>query len=97
MNDLSSPAGKDYLKRAREIAPLIAESSGAIEGARRLTPNVVKALTGGGFYRMLQPRFLGGGELSIAAFCEVIEEIAKALGHRHTSTTEGHYIKEVKD
>ena len=78
MNDLSSPAGKDYLKRAREIVPLIAESSGAIEGARRLTPNVVKALTGGGFYRMLQPRFLGGGELSIAAFCEVIEEIAKA-------------------
>jgi alkylation response protein AidB-like acyl-CoA dehydrogenase len=78
MNDLSSPVGKDYLARARDIAPLIAESSGAIEGARRLTPNVVKALTGGGFYRMLQPKFLGGGELPIAAFCEVIEEIAKA-------------------
>ena len=31
MNDLSSPAGKDYLKRAREIVPLIAESSGAID------------------------------------------------------------------
>lgn len=78
MNDLSSPSGKDYLKRARDIAPLIAESAGAIEDARRLTPSVVKALTGGGFYRMLQPRFLGGGELPIAAFCEVIEEIARA-------------------
>jgi len=78
MNDLSVPSAKDYLKRARDIAPLIAESSAAIESARRLTPNVVQALVAGGFYRMLQPRFLGGGELPLTAFCEVIEEIAKA-------------------
>ena len=78
MNDLSNPSGKDYLQRARNIAPLIAEYACAIESARRLTPQVVKTLIDGGFYRMLQPRFLGGGELSLAAFCEVIEEIAKA-------------------
>ena len=78
MNDLSAPSGKDYLQRARNIAPLIAEYACAIESARRLTPQVVKTLIDGGFYRMLQPRFLGGGELSLVAFCEVIEEIAKA-------------------
>ena len=60
MNDLSAPSGKDYLQRARNIAPLIAEYACAIESARRLTPQVVKTLIDGGFYRMLQPRFLGG-------------------------------------
>lgn len=72
------PSAKDYLERARNIAPLIAEYACATESARRLTPQVVKALMDGNFYRMLQPRFLGGGELSLSAFCEVIEEIAKA-------------------
>ena len=78
MNDLSAPSGKDHLQRARSLAPLIAEYAAASESARRLTPQVVKALIDGGFYRMLQPRFLGGAELPLAAFCEVIEEIAKA-------------------
>lgn len=78
MNDLSSPSGRDYLLRARAVAPLIVDSADEIEHARRLTPPVVKALTEGGFYRMLQPRFLGGGELSLVAFAEVIEEIAKS-------------------
>jgi len=78
MNVLSSPSGQDYLRRVRAIAPLIEASAGEIEHSRRLTPPVVKALTEGGLYRMLQPRFLGGGELSLVAFSEVIEEIAKS-------------------
>ena len=78
MSDLSSVSGRDYLVRVRAIAPLIASSAGEIENARRLTPPVVKALIDGGFYRMLQPRFLGGSELSLVAFSEIIEELAKS-------------------
>ncbi len=78
MNDLSPPSGQDYLRRARAIAPLIEDSAGETERNRRLAPAVVKALISGGFYRMLQPRFLGGSEVSLAAFAEVIEEIAAA-------------------
>ena len=78
MNDQSHPAGHEYLRRARALAPIIEQSIPEIERARRLTPAVVQGLVAGGFYRMLQPHFLGGGELSIADFAAVIEEIAKA-------------------
>ena len=78
MNDMSAPSGRDYLLRARALAPLIAASADATEQARRVAPPVVKALTDGGFYRMMQPRSIGGGELSLVAFSEVVEEIAKA-------------------
>jgi alkylation response protein AidB-like acyl-CoA dehydrogenase len=78
MNDLSPPSGVDYLQRARALAPLLDREAAAIERARRLTPAVVNALIEGGFYRMLQPRFLGGAELPLAAFTEVIEAIAAA-------------------
>ena len=78
MNDQSHPAGHEYLRRARALAPIIEQAIPEIERARRLTPAVVQGLVAGGFYRMLQPHFLGGGELSIADFAAVIEEIAKA-------------------
>lgn len=78
MNDLSSPSRQDFLHRVRAIAPLIENAAKEIEGTRRLTPPVVEALIEGGFYRMLQPRSLGGSELSLVAFCEVIEGIAKS-------------------
>lgn len=77
MNDLSSPSGRDYLLKARAIAPMIEGAADEIERSRQLTPAVIKLLVDGGFYRMLQPRFLDGGELSLLAFAEVIEEIAK--------------------
>ncbi|MBT5666781.1 MAG: acyl-CoA dehydrogenase [Rhodospirillaceae bacterium] len=72
-----SPSGPEYLLRARDVAPTFEGANGDIERSRQLTPEVTKALIDGGFYRMLQPNFLGGGELSLAAFAEVIEEFAK--------------------
>jgi indole-3-acetate monooxygenase len=78
MNDLPSPSGLDYLIKARAIAPIIEDGAEQTEQSRQLAPQVVKALVDGGYYRMLQPHFLGGGELSLRAFAEVIEEVAKA-------------------
>jgi indole-3-acetate monooxygenase len=78
MNDLSPPSLQDYLRRARSIAAVIEQHADETERARRLAPAMVKALIDGGFYRMLEPRFLGGGELSLSAFATVIEEIAKS-------------------
>lgn len=71
------PSGQEYLLRARTVAPTIEDAGGEIERSHQLTPEVKKALIDGGFYRMLQPHFLGGGELSLSAFAEVIEEFAK--------------------
>ena len=78
INDHASPTPTDYLARARALAPVIEGGAAAAERTRKLSPEVVEALVKSGLYRMLQPKFLGGGELPLADFMAVIEEIAKA-------------------
>ncbi len=78
MSAYSPPSGQDFLRRVRDISPLIEQSAAQTERDGRLAPAVVQALIDGGFYRVLQPHFLGGSELSMSAFAEVIEAIAKA-------------------
>ena len=48
---------------ARDLAPMLAEAGDEIEQRRELPEHVISALIEGGFFRMLQPRFLGGAEL----------------------------------
>ena len=67
----------DPVARARALAPLLAAEADEIERSRRLTPKVVAALMEGGFYRLLLPKSLGGGEAAPAVFLGVLEEIAK--------------------
>lgn len=78
MNSVTLPPEHHYLPRARALAGTIESTADETERSRRLSPAVVRALIDGGFYRMLQPRFLGGGELPLTDFMAVIEEIAKS-------------------
>jgi alkylation response protein AidB-like acyl-CoA dehydrogenase len=78
MSDPHSPSIDDFLLRAHAAALVIESAADQTEQSRQLAPQVVKALIDGDFYRMLQPHFLGGGELSLVGYAEVIEEIAKA-------------------
>src|SRR4051794_13845044 len=75
---MSDFTGNDHVLRARAIAPVILLAANEIERERKLTASVAQALIEAGLYRMLQPRSLGGAELPIVAFVQVIEEIAKA-------------------
>lgn len=75
---MSAGAAADAVERAKALAPLIAAEADDIERGRRLTPNVVAALVEGGFYRLLLPQSLGGGEVAPAVFLSVLEELAKA-------------------
>ena len=68
----------DYLRRARELAPVIAAAADEIERRRELPEAVIDALVERGLFRLLLPRSLGGAELLPADFVPVIEEIAKA-------------------
>ena len=68
----------DYLRRARELAPVLAAAADEIERRRELPEPVVDALVERGLFRLLLPRSLGGAELLPAEFVPVIEEIAKA-------------------
>jgi len=73
---MSEPS--DLIERARALQPLIMREADEIESTRRLTRPVVSALIENGLYRMLLPRSLGGSEIPLASFMQVVEEVAKA-------------------
>ena len=75
-------AAIDYVARARALAPLLQQSSDAIERERRLAPAVVDALIEAGLFRMLLPRAYQGGETEPMTFVQVLEEVA-----RHDAST----------
>src|SRR4029077_13740703 len=66
----------DFIQRARDLAPLLTEAGDEIERRRELPEHVVAALIDGGFFRMLQPKFLGGAELRPVLFTQVTEALA---------------------
>ena len=68
----------DCLAQAKALAPAIAAAVPRIEESRELPPDIVDALHTSGLYRMLFPRSLGGHELPLPVYIQVIEEIAKA-------------------
>ena len=69
--------GIDFIQRARDLAPMLEEAGDEIERRRELPEHVVAALIDGGFFRMLQPRFLGGAELRPVLFTQVTEALAQ--------------------
>ena len=72
-----SAAGREYLERARTLAPSVAAHADRIEAERRIVEPLLTQLHDAGLFRMLLPRALGGAELDPPAFTRVIEEISK--------------------
>jgi alkylation response protein AidB-like acyl-CoA dehydrogenase len=70
--------GTGLLEHARDLAPMLRDASEEIERRRELPDHVVSALIDGGFFRMLQPRFLDGAELRPVLFTQVTEALAQA-------------------
>src|SRR3984957_15335014 len=66
--------------RALALHPLLRQEGDEFNRRRELTPPVVKALKDGGFFRMLQPRSIGGMELKPSDFSRVTEAITAADG-----------------
>ncbi|HJK94043.1 MAG TPA: hydroxylase, partial [Polyangiaceae bacterium LLY-WYZ-15_(1-7)] len=58
----------ELVERARAMAPGLAERSAEIEAARRVPAELSDALGAEGFYRMLVPAALGGGEVHPRVF-----------------------------
>src|ERR1700749_2389943 len=77
MDAIEQVAGIDQIQRARDLAPTLAETSAEIERRRELPETIVKTLIDGGFFRMLQPRFLGGAELRPVLFSQVKDALAR--------------------
>ncbi|MGE0223328.1 MAG: acyl-CoA dehydrogenase family protein [Acetobacteraceae bacterium] len=70
----------EQVQRARDLAPLIAADAEEVDNRRELTPAIVNALKDGNFFRMLQPRGIGGLELHPLVFSQVTEAFASVDG-----------------
>ena len=70
----------EQIEKARALAPMIMEDGDEINRIRKITPRIVAALKAGTFFRMLQPKFLGGMELRPSHFARVTETLATMDG-----------------
>ena len=81
-NDLSAVAcahtvNLEWVSRARTLTPLLAAAGPRIEADKALPPEVLDALFEAKMFRMFLPNSLGGAELDLATFFEVILAIAE--------------------
>ncbi|MGA3400814.1 MAG: acyl-CoA dehydrogenase family protein, partial [Acetobacteraceae bacterium] len=76
--DAQTSEDADFIARIRALAPEIAGASDEIEQRRELPPWLLQKLINGRFFRMLQPRSIGGAELRPMSFAMVTEAIAAA-------------------
>lgn len=68
------------LARARAIAPAIEQSAEQIDDKRQLPKDVVEAMVGAGLFRLLVPKSLGGEEMDVLDYLDVVQAIAYADG-----------------
>jgi len=66
------------LDAAGKLVPLIRSCADQIEAARELPRPLFEALADAGMFHLAFPRSLGGAELDLPTYVEVIEEIGKA-------------------
>jgi len=76
--DKKTDSEPDYVARARALHSLISAAAPGVDTNRELAPEVVDALHEAGLFRLFVPRRLGGGEVPISTYAQVIEMIARA-------------------
>ena len=72
-NETQSP-----LDAARMLAPMIRASADRIEADRELPQPLFDALADAGLFQLALPRALGGAEIDLPTYVQVLEEIGKA-------------------
>lgn len=73
-------SASELVQRVRDIRPLIAEHALRTEQERRVTGEVVAALTEAGVYRMNVPRRYGGYQSRLRTQVDALAEVAGACG-----------------
>ena len=66
------------LDTARKLAPMIRSCADQIEADRELPRPLFEALADAGLFLLALPRALGGGEIDLPTYIQVLEEIGKA-------------------
>ena len=70
-------ARDEWLARARALTPLLDKAAPRIEAAKALPAEVVDAMHEAKLFRMLLPPALGGAELDLATFFQVVCAVAE--------------------
>jgi alkylation response protein AidB-like acyl-CoA dehydrogenase len=68
----------DLVAAAQTLAPRIAAAADQIEHDRAIPRDLVDALIDAGLFHMVLPRSLGGIELDLPTYVQVVEEVARA-------------------
>ena len=66
------------LDAARKLAPMISSCADQIEADRELPQRLFEALADAGLFQLALPRALGGAEIDLPTYVQVLEEIGKA-------------------
>ena len=68
---------REWIARARALKPLLEAAAPRIEEAKTMPPDVTAALHKAEMFRMVLPRSVGGAELELATFVQVVAAIAE--------------------
>jgi alkylation response protein AidB-like acyl-CoA dehydrogenase len=68
---------REWIGRASVLKPLLAAAAPRIEQAKTMPPDVLEALRKAQMFRMMTPRSIGGAELDLAAYAQVVATIAE--------------------
>jgi len=68
---------REWIGRARALKPLLEAAAPRIEQAKTMPPDVLEALHNAQMFRMMTPRSVGGAELDLATYAQVVATIAE--------------------
>src|ERR1700674_4862192 len=75
---MAATESRSPLDAARKLVPLIRSCADEVEATRELPRRLFEALADAGMFHLAVPRALGGSELDLPTYAQVIEEIGKA-------------------
>ncbi len=68
---------RDWIARARALKPVLEAAAPRIEQAKSVPPEALEALHNAGMFRMTLPKSVGGAELDLATYAQVVAIIAE--------------------
>lgn len=77
---MPAPSHPDLIARAEALVPVLRERAAATEELRRIPDATLKDLHDSGLFRMLQPKRVGGSELSYEAIVELTAAVGRGCG-----------------
>jgi alkylation response protein AidB-like acyl-CoA dehydrogenase len=80
MDRLISERARPYFEKAQKLAPIIREHADRAEREAQMPREVADAFHDAGLFRILLPRKMGGGELTIPESLRLCEEVARIDG-----------------